>query len=519
MSHELRTPITALQGVLENIVDGVAAPDPATMRTALAQTERLGRLVTELLDLSRMDAGAPAAAPGAGRRRASSCDAGRAGGRHDRRATGSAFEVRPPAAPLTVDADPARLHQVLANLLDNAARHSPPGGTVRRERPRGRRPGRLRRRRRGSGHPARSSGTGSSNGSPAASAPVGRRHRPRPRHRPLGRADCTAARSRLVDRPRRLPGPGQPARRCGRPRPSRRRWPHDHAPDTPGARDTPGGPDHRTLRAAHRPRISRPRCRSPPGCRSSSGAAGPARRAHLAPPPWPRLGAGAASPRPALPVDRPGLGWLARRGGRRGRGRRRRAAGRRTRSGRRHRLDPRHRPSARCRHGPRGRLALRTVRAGRRRHRRARARASPLRPGDGHGAARADRRRRCARCPGPDRGARAFQERNGNRQAGRALAVAAVSAALLLVFGALFASADIAFGELVERLLPTVSGSFVARLLVLFPVLAALLARRRLPTRRAAEPRRLGPARRAATSGPSSGPSPSACSCCSSSPS
>src|SRR4029453_8451145 len=43
VSHELRTPIAALQGVLENIVDGVAAPDPTTLRTALAQTERLDR--------------------------------------------------------------------------------------------------------------------------------------------------------------------------------------------------------------------------------------------------------------------------------------------------------------------------------------------------------------------------------------------------------------------------------------------------------------------------------------------
>src|SRR5438034_2010831 len=58
VSHELRTPISALQAVLENLVDGVAASDPATLRTALAQTERLGRLVTELLDLSRLDAGA-----------------------------------------------------------------------------------------------------------------------------------------------------------------------------------------------------------------------------------------------------------------------------------------------------------------------------------------------------------------------------------------------------------------------------------------------------------------------------
>lgn len=53
VSHELRTPITALQGVLENLVDGVSPPDPARLRAALAQTERLSRLVTELLDLSR----------------------------------------------------------------------------------------------------------------------------------------------------------------------------------------------------------------------------------------------------------------------------------------------------------------------------------------------------------------------------------------------------------------------------------------------------------------------------------
>jgi HAMP domain-containing protein len=57
VSHELRTPITALQGILENIVDGVAEAEPAMMETALTQTERLGRLVTELLDLSRLDAG------------------------------------------------------------------------------------------------------------------------------------------------------------------------------------------------------------------------------------------------------------------------------------------------------------------------------------------------------------------------------------------------------------------------------------------------------------------------------
>jgi signal transduction histidine kinase len=129
VSHELRTPITALQGLLENIVDGVAEAEPATMRTALAQTERLGRLVTELLDLSRLDAGVvplnraqiDVAAFLGGVAREATVNAAGAG--RDVR-----FEVAAPA--VTVSGDPERLHQVFANLLDNAARHSPPGGTV-----------------------------------------------------------------------------------------------------------------------------------------------------------------------------------------------------------------------------------------------------------------------------------------------------------------------------------------------------------------------------------------------------
>ncbi|GMA88584.1 hypothetical protein GCM10025868_38340 [Angustibacter aerolatus] len=43
----LRTPVSALRAVLENLVDGVTAPDDATLRAALAQTERLGDLVTQ----------------------------------------------------------------------------------------------------------------------------------------------------------------------------------------------------------------------------------------------------------------------------------------------------------------------------------------------------------------------------------------------------------------------------------------------------------------------------------------
>ncbi|MFS8478340.1 MAG: HAMP domain-containing sensor histidine kinase [Micromonosporaceae bacterium] len=131
VSHELRTPISALQAVLENLVDGVATPDPDTLQAALAQTQRLGRLVAELLDLSRIEAGV------APLRRAefsvgplldeAVSQAAMTAEAADRSVTFRA-EAVPPA--MRGYGDRERLHQVLANLLDNAARHSPPGGTV-----------------------------------------------------------------------------------------------------------------------------------------------------------------------------------------------------------------------------------------------------------------------------------------------------------------------------------------------------------------------------------------------------
>jgi signal transduction histidine kinase len=129
VSHELRTPITALQGLLENIVDGVAEAEPATLQTALTQTERLGRLVAELLDLSRLDAGvvpltrAPIDVPAFLDEVVREARVNAAGAGRDVR-----FEVAAPT--IVVSGDRERLHQVFANLLDNAARHSPPGGSV-----------------------------------------------------------------------------------------------------------------------------------------------------------------------------------------------------------------------------------------------------------------------------------------------------------------------------------------------------------------------------------------------------
>ena len=127
VSHELRTPITALRAVLENVVDGVAEPDPVTLRTALAQTERLGTLVAELLDLSRMDAGVLSLEPEEFALAPMLAEAVAEVGLTDR-GVGFRVAVEPPEA--VVHADRGRLHQVVVNLLDNAARHGPPGSEV-----------------------------------------------------------------------------------------------------------------------------------------------------------------------------------------------------------------------------------------------------------------------------------------------------------------------------------------------------------------------------------------------------
>ncbi|MFJ8632643.1 ATP-binding protein [Streptomyces sp. NPDC093568] len=142
VSHELRTPIAGLRAVLENVVDGIAEADPETMRTALQQTERLGRLVETLLDLSRLDNGVvplrmrrfevwpylsgvlkEANMVSSARQRMAS-----GSGSHTRTDVHLHLDVSPPE--LTAHADPERIHQVVANLIDNAIKHSPPHGRV-----------------------------------------------------------------------------------------------------------------------------------------------------------------------------------------------------------------------------------------------------------------------------------------------------------------------------------------------------------------------------------------------------
>jgi signal transduction histidine kinase len=131
VSHELRTPVAALQAELENMADGVTQPTPETLALALSLTERLSRLVTDMLDLSRLEAGAVDLAIAPIRVAdffAESLDAvalvASASGKD------VVFDVAVAPEDLTIPADAERLHQVMANLLSNAIRHSPRGGTI-----------------------------------------------------------------------------------------------------------------------------------------------------------------------------------------------------------------------------------------------------------------------------------------------------------------------------------------------------------------------------------------------------
>jgi signal transduction histidine kinase len=132
VSHELRTPLTAVKGSVETLRDG-AADDPAVRERFLAsiesETDRLIRLVNDLLILSRADAQALTL-----RRRPVDL-------RTVVRSTTEKLTprlvakdlhvtVELPDHPLTASADPDRLAQVLVNLLDNALKHTPAGGKV-----------------------------------------------------------------------------------------------------------------------------------------------------------------------------------------------------------------------------------------------------------------------------------------------------------------------------------------------------------------------------------------------------
>lgn len=131
VSHELRTPVAALRAQLENMADGVVPADAENLEATLTQLERLSRLITYLLDLSRLEAGAADLEVTAVAVRdllAEATDQARVAADHHSRSLTWQVVVTP--EDLQVRADPERLRQVLSNLLGNASRHSPAEGTI-----------------------------------------------------------------------------------------------------------------------------------------------------------------------------------------------------------------------------------------------------------------------------------------------------------------------------------------------------------------------------------------------------
>ena len=125
-SHQLRSPLTALRLRLENIERDVVPAGRADLDGALAEVERLSRLVDGLLALARADAGAPA--PRDVDVRVALSERARAWAALAE-GQGVRLEVAP-GPPLTASATPDALAQVLDNLLANALDVSPPGAAL-----------------------------------------------------------------------------------------------------------------------------------------------------------------------------------------------------------------------------------------------------------------------------------------------------------------------------------------------------------------------------------------------------
>jgi two-component system, OmpR family, sensor kinase len=128
-SHELRTPLAAIRGYAE-LARRHPGPLPDDIAHALGRVEsesaRMSELVDELLLLARLDAGRPLASEPVDMTRLVldvTSDARVA-------AAGHRWQLELPEEPVLVRGDELRLHQVLGNLLSNAARHTPAGTNV-----------------------------------------------------------------------------------------------------------------------------------------------------------------------------------------------------------------------------------------------------------------------------------------------------------------------------------------------------------------------------------------------------
>jgi signal transduction histidine kinase len=132
VSHDLRTPLASTRALIEAVADGVVE-DPETqaryLASARSELEKLGRLVDDLFELSRIDAGALRLNLEESSLRDLISDT-LSGFRHqaERKGVHLVGEVSDGVDPVL--ANPPRLQRVLYNLVSNALRHTPADGTI-----------------------------------------------------------------------------------------------------------------------------------------------------------------------------------------------------------------------------------------------------------------------------------------------------------------------------------------------------------------------------------------------------
>jgi two-component system sensor histidine kinase BaeS len=129
LAHELRTPLATIDGYLEGISDGVMPSDDQTLQVLQAETARLRRLVDDLNAVSRaeerqLDLHLTRCQPN--KLLTVAVQAAQAAYTAKDVTLTAKLDPRLPQ----VTADPDRIGEVLANLLSNALRHTPPGGHV-----------------------------------------------------------------------------------------------------------------------------------------------------------------------------------------------------------------------------------------------------------------------------------------------------------------------------------------------------------------------------------------------------
>ncbi len=130
VTHELRTPLTVVQGNLEGMVDGIYPLDREHLEPVLDETRVLSRLIEDLRTLALADSGAL-------KLQREPVDLGTlvaetaAFFRPQAERAGVELRVEAGANLPAADADPARLREIMDNLISNALRYTPRGGKVR----------------------------------------------------------------------------------------------------------------------------------------------------------------------------------------------------------------------------------------------------------------------------------------------------------------------------------------------------------------------------------------------------